>query len=375
MLTYTGKYNTAIVFVDEIDETTVAQIYTFLNHPAFANTKIRIMPDTHAGAGAVIGFTCVVTVYIIPNVVGVDIGCGIDAYRLKVGSVDFEQLDKFIRKYIPSGFAHQSKPVVKAQGEFFERLQEVCSHTEQGFEGVVGQLGTLGGGNHFIEVDKDEDSFWLTIHSGSRNFGLRVANFHQKKAKTLMNEEFDGADAYKGLEYLPMDKGGKEYLEDMKVAQEFALLNRQLMATCIMDSFFNAQPTEQVSSVHNYINFKDNIIRKGAISAYKGERLIIPLNMKDGVIIGRGKGNEDWNFSAPHGAGRILSRRKAKDTLSVDVFKEQMEGIWTSCICQETLDESPMVYKDRDLILDAIKDSVEVEKVLLPVYNFKAGGE
>lgn len=379
MLIYKAKYNVAKVFIDTIDETTVAQIYSFLNHPAFQGGKIRIMPDTHAGKGSVIGFTMEMNDYIIPNIVGVDIGCGMLICKINQKEIDFNALDSFIKENIPSGFSIQDSRGKKRNecdlnSGFIEIVEEVSKKVGQKVDPIA-SLGTLGGGNHFIEIDKHEDDYYLVVHTGSRNFGLSVCGYHQKKAKELMKKMFVG-DAYKDLEFLPMDQGGSEYIEDMKIAQEYAALNRYLIVSRIMKYFFKEEKFHYAISecVHNYIG-NDNIIRKGAISALNGETVIIPLNMRDGVIVGTGKGNADWNFSAPHGAGRILSRKKAKEEIQLEDFENVMEGIFTSCISKDTIDESPMAYKDKDLIIEAIKDTVDIDFIMKPVYNFKAGGE
>ncbi len=382
MQTFRGKYNSANVMIDELDQETISQIYSFLNHPAFAKTYIAIMPDTHAGAGAVIGFTAKMNDYIIPNVIGVDIGCGVNAYPLDNTTIDFEALDKFIKKNIPSGFSIRSEVGMDdavyqhLPKGFAAKVRETAGKTGQDIDRALCSFGTLGGGNHFIEIDKTDDGqFWLVIHSGSRNFGLRVATYHQNKAKELIKQMFMGADAYKGLEYLPMDLGGKEYLDDMKIAQEYATHNRAIMAKHLIDGFFKSEWHIPVISIHNYINFEDKIIRKGAVSAHGNERLIIPFNMRDGVLICRGRDNKKWNYSAPHGAGRILSRRQAKDTIKLEDFQSAMEGIYTTTATKATIDESPMAYKDKDVIVKAIAETVDIEFFMKPVYNFKAGGE
>jgi RNA-splicing ligase RtcB len=376
MLTYTGKHNSANVMIDDIDETTVTQIYSFLNHPAFGNTYIAIMPDCHAGAGAVIGYTAKMNSYVIPNVVGVDIGCGIEAFNLGQIEVDFAKLDVFIRENIPSGF-HIRDNEIQIDGVLRNNIQKVCicCGMKANIDRVLRSIGTLGGGNHFIELDKDaKNNLWLIVHSGSRKFGLDTAVSHQQRAKELMIEMFLGASAYKDLEFLPIDKGGQQYLDDMKVAQEYAAVNRYHMARIIIEEFFKQEYSklESVKSVHNYINFSDNILRKGAISAHEGERVIIPLNMRDGTIIGTGKGSAKWNMSAPHGAGRIYSRSRAKRELQLDEFQKEMVGVWSSCVSKDTLDESPMAYKDKQKIIDAIGESVTIDFIMKPVYNFKA---
>jgi len=384
VLTFKGKYSTAIVMIDEIDETTEEQIRTFINHPAFAGTYIVIMPDCHAGKGAVIGFTSTLNDYIIPNVVGVDIGCGMLGYKLNVSEIDFAKLDKFIRKQIPSGFnirprTHKlvgnNKPLVGEITEIVEKLDLVPSR-------VFDSLGSLGGGNHFIEVDKTEEGdLWLVVHSGSRNFGLQIANYHQKIAKNNLVDRdvkdmlrvLNLTEVIKDAEFLE-NYEAEEYLEDMKVAQKYAILNRKIMMHVMIEDFFGLKydAGRTLETVHNYIDFSAGVVRKGAISAQEGEQLIIPFNMQDGIIIGTGKGNSDWNYSAPHGAGRILSRTQAKKQLSVDDFKESMKGVWTSCVSENTLDEAPMAYKDTQVILNAIKDTVDINFWMKPTYNFKA---
>jgi tRNA-splicing ligase RtcB (3'-phosphate/5'-hydroxy nucleic acid ligase) len=379
MLEYKGKYNSAIVMTDVLDEATTTQIYSFLNHPAFSHSHIAIMADTHAGAGSVVGFTMKINDYIIPNVVGVDIGCGVNAYPLEgVKNINFEQVDKFIRMNIPSGFGVRSDSKEFDKVYFSNNLVDKAidsTHQEKGR--VYKSLGTLGGGNHFIEIDVDPNGqYWLLVHTGSRNFGLKIAQWHQAQAKELMKTMFQG-DTYKGLEFLPKDlPQGKAYLEDMAIAQQFAMNNRYLIGKILMDGLFNHVKHwkhEYIECVHNYINFEDNIIRKGAISANSGERVLIPLNMRDGTIIGTGKGSSKWNNSAPHGAGRIMSRSKAKENIDLADYKKSMEGIFTTSANQSTIDEAPMAYKGADMIKAAIGETVSIDFVMKPVYNFKAG--
>jgi RNA-splicing ligase RtcB len=370
--------------LDEVEETTEKQIRGFLEHPAFAHTYIAIMPDCHAGAGAVIGYTAKMNGYVIPNVIGLDISCGLLAVNLgkvlDLGNPHFvlKRLDEFIKKRIPSGFAHRREPPVSKYDDKVIEIIQLANKLELDVYDVLCQLGTLGGGNHFIEVNRDpEDNYWLVIHSGSRNFGLKIATYYQDKAKELMKKMFIEKEGYKNLEFLPLDMGGNEYIEAMKIAQGFASSNRKLMAKMILEGVFSLDinKVEQIESVHNYINFEDNIVRKGAIQAQIGQRVIIPLNMRDGALIGTGKGNQKWNFSAPHGAGRVLSRKKAKETLTMEEYKSEMEGIFTSCINKDTLDESPMAYKDKTLIMESIGETVDIEFQMKPVYNFKAGGD
>jgi RNA-splicing ligase RtcB len=376
MITYKGKYNFANVMIDEVDEETAKQIMQFLNHPAFAHTYIAIMPDCHKGNGAVIGFTAKLNDYIIVNVVGVDLGCGIVAYKLdKIKEINYKALDEFIREHVPSGFNHHRDPKLSEYDDNVIEFMNISKNIGLKSLDVLCQLGTLGSGNHFHEIDKDpNNNYWLVIHSGSRNFGLKIAQFYQNKAKELMNKMFIG-DAYKTLEFLPREsKDAQDYLHDAKFAQIFAKMNRQMMADVIIRKFFklDIEKLEKVESIHNYINFEDNRIRKGAISAHAGERVIIPLNMRDGTIIGTGKGSELFNLSAPHGAGRILSRSKAKESLSLEQFQEVMKGIYSTCITKDTLDESPMAYKKAETIVEALKETVDVDFIMKPVYNFKA---
>jgi len=387
-----GKLNSARVFAEACEGEAIAQIHRFLDHPAFENGRIRIMPDVHSGLGAVIGFTAQLGPKLIPNIVGVDIGCGILAAQLDVTRIDFDKFDRYLRKHIPSGFAIRSDRHDDVEAVFAQAQQRVFS-SFQAFEAAISDIadrleagsaperqdriakvwkavGTLGGGNHFVEIDKGNKTIWLTIHSGSRNFGLRIATHHQQIAVAQHGK-------MGGLEYLE-DANRDQYIADMKVAQVYAALNRRVMAHLLLD-FFDQQlaTTPQIESVHNYINFEDGIIRKGAISAHKGERVIIPLTMADGCIIGTGKGEEDWNFSAPHGAGRVMSRSKAKASLDVDHYRKVLREahVWTSCVGKETLDEAPMAYKRPKGIIEAVAQTVDIEVVTKPVYNFKAGAE
>ncbi len=389
MIALHGKYNSANIMIDDLDQETLSQIRSFLDHPAFAGTYIAIMPDAHAGAGAVIGFTARRNDYVIPNVVGVDIGCGVLAYPLNARHIDFRSLDRFIKTNIPSGFkirgANDSLITGGKPKDIFDRGMKgvvgLAEETGQDMSRVIGSVGTLGGGNHFIEIDRsDEGQYWLLIHSGSRNFGLRVANYYQNKAKELKPKTLGvprpAAEAHRGLEYLPMGRGGEEYLEAMRTAQSYARLNRAVMAQVILTFFDQTEgDTEAIETVHNYISLEDNIIRKGAVSARAGERLIIPFNMRDGVMVCRGKGSSKWNYSAPHGAGRILSRSQARKKLSLDEFQEAMQGIYTSTATRDTIDEAPAAYKSKDAIVKAVAETVDIEFFMKPVYNFKAGGE
>jgi RNA-splicing ligase RtcB len=328
------------------------------------------MPDAHAGAGAVIGFTSTLGSKIIPNIVGVDIGCGVLAFNIGKRNdlkIDFEKVDSFIKENIPFGMNVRNNAVKDFITSFsMDKVKKICNDQGQDYERVLKSLGTLGSGNHFIEIDIDEeDDYWILIHTGSRNFGLKIANYYQSIAKSKCGK-------MGGLEFLE-GEDANNYLHDMYIAQMYASDNRRLIGYLFLKKFLGILYGDIVESVHNYIKMNDKIIRKGAISAYSGEKVIIPLNMRDGAIIGIGKGNKEWNFSAPHGAGRILSRSKAKETVSLDDFKETMKGIWSSCIGKGTLDESPFVYKDANSIIELIDETVLIQKRLKPVYNFKAG--
>lgn len=388
MLEYKGQYNSAIVYNDEVEETAISQIYSFLNHPAFAKGRIRIMSDIHAGAGAVIGFTSELNPdMIIPNVIGVDIGCGVLTYRLpcEVKEVDFERFDKHVRLEIPSGTSTRSclylesprlykilnENEIKDYDHFKSEVDRIIHDIGAGEYSTRfwNSIGSLGSGNHFLELNRDEfDEIWITIHSGSRNFGLQIANFHQKKAIAKLGK-------MGGLEYLE-GEDAQYYIRDMKIAQIYARLNRLVMLQLLIE-YFDLTYNEKmfkVESIHNYINFKDNIIRKGAISAHKDENVVIPFNMATGCIIGTGKGNIEWNYSAPHGAGRTMSRSKAKEVLDLEEFELRMKeaDVWSSCISKGTIDESPMSYKEPESILGYIKDTIHISRTIKPIYNFKA---
>ena len=369
----------ANIMIDEIDETTKEQIQGFLNHPAFANTYISIMPDCHAGKGAVVGFTMKMNDYIIPNVVGVDIGCGMLSARFNVESIDLAAFDRFIKQNIPAGF-NIHKSTAFTNDEFYSyhlrHIIQWCNKIGADSDKVCNSVGTLGGGNHFIEVGKDSNGkLRVTIHSGSRNFGLRIANYYQNLAKENLKKYFL-ENTYKDTEFLRVeDTDGQCYLSAVQYGTEYASLNRHTMLN-IIKKFFDAEAEDVIESVHNFIG-KDGIIRKGATPAHKDEMVIIPFNMRDGIALCRGKGSDKYNQSAPHGAGRILSRTKAKAQLNVETFKKQMADaeIYTTTATKDTLDESPDAYKDKDLIMKNIVDTVDVVDMIKPVYNFKAGGD
>ncbi len=366
-----GKYNTAIVFSENVDESSHAQINDFCNQEIFAGTSIRIMPDVHAGKGCVIGYTANLSNKVVPNLIGLDIGCGILSTNLGKFSPGYDKLDKFIRRSIPYGFERNkhSDPAV-FDSNFITGMQEACEHLGIKFSEHLKGIGSLGGGNHFIEVAEDSNkNKWLLIHSGSRNFGLQVATWHQNKA--IQNAREQQVNIAKHFAYLE-GSDREDYFRHMKTAQHFARLNRIEMTGRILMFFGIREPAEQFETIHNYINFNDNIIRKGAISAHAGEQVLIPLNMRDGSIVATGKGNMEWNFSAPHGAGRRLSRTQAKKQLDLNEFRKSMKNIWSSTISEKTIDEAPMAYKPKREILESLDETVEVKEILKPIYNFKA---
>lgn len=364
-----GEYNFAKVYTDEIEQTALDQVELLCNQPWTKGLQIRIMPDAHAGAGCTIGTTMEVGDYVVPNLVGVDIGCGMEVAKLEPQDIDLVKLDRFIRKKIPSGFSKRRTPHklyapiakdVLSDMYDFEPLEKAG-----GVDVVLQSVGTLGGGNHFIEVNKSESGeLYIVIHSGSRNFGLQVANYYQK----IADERQPFAD--EGLAFLTGDTT-KGYLHDMMIAQEFATLNRHAMMYDILQ-YLGVKPVETFTTIHNYIEPGTHILRKGAVSAKEGEKFIIPINMRDGSLICVGKGNKDWNYSAPHGAGRLMSRMQAKKNLSVDEFKKQMEGIYTTSANASTLDESPMAYKGMENIVNNIEPTADIIENIKPIYNFKA---
>ena len=404
MMEITGKYNTAKVFTDNCEDVCVEQIRDLLDQEPFRDSKVRIMPDCHAGKSCVIGFTADLGDKIIPNVVGVDIGCGMLTVELGKETIDFERLDKVIRQYVPSG-----REVNEGRLMRFPKLQEMkCYRELQDTKKMERAIGSLGGGNHFIEIDRDDDgNNYLVIHTGSRMLGTRVCEIYQKMAvglhtgkEALWDEEDRIKREYKAAGRrseiqevikelhrnfrqtapdLPLDlcflhgKYSQDYLYDMKICQEFADENRHMIARMIIDNY-GFKPLGEFTTVHNYIDHDSNIVRKGAVSAKKDERLIIPINMRDGSLICIGKGNDDWNQSAPHGAGRRFSRTEAFNRFTVEEFEKAMSdaGIYTTCVNHSTLDESPFAYKGMEDIVSNIGPTAEIVKVVKPVYNFKA---
>jgi RNA-splicing ligase RtcB len=374
MIDIKGKYNTAHVMIDQIDDTTTEQIQLMMDQPMFEGGNVAIMPDCHKGAGAVIGFTMPVNEYVIPNIIGVDIGCGVamNIYDIKADSVDLKRFDESIHREIPSGFNIHDDPLNIGRASFVIGLQHVCDTIGVEYHKALRAIGTLGGGNHFIELGKTEDGrVAVTVHSGSRNLGKRAADYFQNIAR----EELAAAGVVvpKGLEYLrSKSQSGGLYIGYLHYAQEYARYNRKAILDIISNSILKSDPVDHTESVHNYID-GNGIIRKGAVSAKKGERLLIPFNMRDGIAICLGKGNLEWNTSAPHGAGRILSRTQAKAKLNVEAFQEGMAaaGVYTTTANAGTLDEAPDAYKSKDVIIEAIKPTADVLEYIKPLYNFK----
>ena len=400
MIELKGKFAEAKVFTDVVDNESISQVINLLNQPYVEGSKVRMMPDIHAGAGCTIGTTMTIKDKICPNLVGVDIGCGMETIRIKETHIEPQKLDKVIRANIPSGFEIRSVPHRYAKDIDLSDLH--CAkrvNTNRAYNSI----GTLGGGNHFIEANKDETgNIYIVVHSGSRHLGLEIANFYQESAyKSLTSYSKEEIDAVitqlkesgrqkeiqnilkemkakkspvpKPLAYVEGDMF-ERYLHDMKIAQKFASLNRQAMMDIIVKEM-GLHVVEQFTTIHNYIDVDNMILRKGSVSAKDGERLIIPINMRDGSLLCTGKGNSDWNYSAPHGAGRLMSRSAAKETFTVSEFKKQMEGIFTTSVNRSTLDECPMAYKSIEGIVGNIEPTVSIDAILKPIYNFKAGDE
>lgn len=392
MIEIKGTYNTAKIFTDNIDDETKKQIQILVNESFTSESKIRIMPDTHAGAGSTIGTTMTINGKVVPYMVGVDIGCGMETVILKNTHLELAQIDKIIHEYIPAGFNIHEEAHEMALETNIHKLKCLKKINQNR---AYKSIGTLGGGNHFIEIAKDtENKFYLIIHSGSRNLGKQVAeiyqklaierhsNKHQDKLIKKLKSENRLQDIQSELKKLKSEISDKklawldgelleDYLHDMAITQEYADINRKCISKIIIKKA-KLKVEDSFSTIHNYIDLKNNILRKGAISAQQNERVLIPINMRDGSLLCTGKGNPDWNFSAPHGAGRIMSRRKARESITLNSFKKSMEGIYSSTITKETIDEAPFAYKPIDEIIANIKETVNIAKVLKPIYNFKA---
>ena len=380
------------IFASIVDDVTKKQVDTLAASEAYSGCKIRVMPDCHAGKGCTIGTVIQFKDRIVPNTVGVDIGCGMLVVSLGDVHVDLKRLDEVINRFIPSGFNIHDAPV----GLWDANLDSLIAPLNDK-DYILRSIGTLGGGNHFIELNEDEDGMkYLVIHSGSRNLGVQVCNYWKKRGIEKLTDNSDVrnalinqylaegrkseiGEALKRLQRPQIDEDlayieGDDYegyLNDMRVCQDYAAHNRFMMADIILDNL-GIESLDEFHTIHNYIDIENHIIRKGAIAAPSGREVIIPMNMRDVSLICYGKGNDDWLCSAPHGAGRVLSRSQAIKQLSVDEFKKSMEGIYTTSVCEGTLDESPMVYKPAEQIMEDIKDTVEIKHVIKPIYNFKA---
>lgn len=398
MIEIVGKYNTAICYTDILESGAFAQIQAVCNAEAFAASKIRIMPDVHAGKGCTIGTTMTIHDKVVPGMVGVDIGCGMETVQIAEKEINFEKLDALIHEKIPCG--REVREVPHALNSEVD-LTELCCADQVNLERARKSIGTLGGGNHFIEMDRDAlGNVYLVVHSGSRHLGCEVAEYYQKQGRFAM---WGGAQ-YQIKQTIEMLKSegrfqeiqptiqalkkeheimiprelayveGKlfdDYIHDMKIVQRFAALNRKAMTEVIIEGMGFTE-TERFTTIHNYIDTDSMILRKGSVSAKDGEKLLIPINMRDGSLICIGKGNENWNCSAPHGAGRLMSRSAAFHNLSMEEYREAMAGVYSTCVVPDTLDESPMAYKSMDEIVNQITPTAEIVCSIMPIYNFKA---
>lgn len=401
MIELKGKYNEAKIFTDVVDEASISQVFLLLNQEFVSDSKIRLMPDIHAGAGCTIGTTMTITDKIVPNLVGVDIGCGMETIRIREKHLELQKLDKLIYANIPSGFNVREKT-----HRYFDEinLEDLYCYKRIDPRRAEKSLGSLGGGNHFIEADQDDEgNIYIVVHSGSRHLGLEVADHYQREGYRALNGSTEKdvnaliadlrsqgreREIQKSITVLKNTKRTnipkqlayvfgelfEQYIHDMKIVQRYAELNRQAMIDEIVKGM-KIHVEEQFTTIHNYIDTDAMILRKGAVSARKGEKLLIPINMRDGSLICIGKGNDDWNQSAPHGAGRLMSRSAAKESFTVSEFKDQMNGIYTTSVNKDTLDECPMAYKGMEDIVNNIGDTVDIVQVIKPIYNFKAGGE
>lgn len=365
MLNIKGKFNNAIVYTDNIDPDAIKQIETLCDQEFIKGSKIRIMPDVHKGAGCTIGTTMTIEDKIVPNLVGVDIGCGMEVVKISNRNLDLPKLDKIIYAKIPSGFN-----IRKKEHYYNEKidLTKLKCFKEVNIHRARHSIGTLGGGNHFIEANKDsKGTLYIVVHSGSRHLGNEAANLYQEEACKSLN---NNPDIPKDLAYVS-DNIFRDYIHDMKIVQQFAELNRKAMIQELAEGM-NLEIIEQFTTIHNFIDTEEMILRKGAVSAQKDEKLLIPINMRDGSLICVGKGNPDWNYSAPHGAGRLMSRTKAKNSFTLAQYKEIMQGIFTTSVNKKTIDECPLAYKPISDIVNNIGDTVFILDTITPIYNFKA---
>ncbi|MBQ8001922.1 MAG: RtcB family protein [Clostridia bacterium] len=399
MIKVEGLFNNALCYTDKLEDSAAEQIKMFCDREKFKDCLIRIMPDVHSGKGCTIGTTMTIKDKVVPNMVGVDIGCGMETVLISQKEIDFDKLDKIIRRNVPSGFNVRGIPHRYNEEIQLDKLRCI-DHIDK--ERAVHSLGSLGGGNHFIEIDRDSmERLYLVVHSGSRHLGVEVAQFYQEEGfkalyggldvqveELIKRLKAEGREteieaqvkkirasinaARKEQEFAYVEgKLFDDYIHDMKIVQQFATLNRK----AIVDVIFRGMgftELERFTTIHNYIDTEEMMLRKGAVSAKKGEKLLIPINMRDGSIVCIGKGNAEWNFSAPHGAGRLMSRKQARCNLDMKEYEKQMEGIYSTCVLPDTIDESPMAYKSMDNILSQIEPTCEVVDIIKPIYNFKA---
>lgn len=405
-----GKYNSAKIYTDNVDNETISQVINLCNQKHFSDSKIKIMPDCHAGKGCTIGTTMSISDKIVPNLVGVDIGCGVAGIKID-DKLDLKKLDDTIRKYVPHGFSVHNRSREKLLKDAFG-LDLNSLRCKVNVDRAFVSLGTLGSGNHFIEVDETlNGEMYLIVHTGSRNLGKQIAEYYQNQAIKYCAKKY-GRDLSshiiadlmaKGQQHLIEEtlKAHKEsnrkpsddlcylegelmedYLHDMDIAQKYAAANRVVILADILYNYYEdksnfssyCKTTKDyvIECIHNYIDIENNILRKGAISSQKDELVLIPINMRDGIIVGKGKGNPDWNYSAPHGAGRILSRGQAKQQISLEEFEKSMKDVFTTCVGQSTLDEAPQAYKPIEDILSYIDETIDVVEIIKPIYNFKS---
>lgn len=366
MKTVKGIYTEAKIFTDDVEEYALAQVKMICDNEVADGSKIRMMPDIHPGKVGPIGLSMTVTGKVIPQLLGVDIGCGMTCVKLNKENAEFQKLDRVIRENVPSGFAIRKDPHYAA-GEFSYGGLRCLGHINR--QKAERSLGTLGGGNHFIELDRGTDgSLYLVVHTGSRHLGEEVAEYYTKLANDWLKEQ--GREVPYYMSYLEGEKRAA-YMEDVQIIQRYAEWNRQIIVREILKGM-KWKAVEQFSAAHNYLD-DSGMLRKGAIAAEKGEKVIIPVNMKEGIILGIGKGNTDWNCSAPHGSGRRLKREDVKNQYTVSNFKKEMKGIYSSCVGADTLDEAPFAYRSMAEITKQIGDTVEITETLKPVYNYKAG--
>ena len=398
MIEIVGKYNVAKVYTDNIEQAAYAQVLNLMNQKFAEGSRFAIMPDCHAGAGCVIGLTMKIVDKVVPNLVGVDIGCGMLVVKIdKSFKFDLQKVDRIWHENIPSGMNHRTKKHNFADNA---KIEDIIAPVNM--DKLKLSIGTLGGGNHFGEIDvDDEGNYYIVIHSGSRHLGIEVCKHYQRLAieyhKDKKKSDLDVIEQLKkegrqseieavlkaskqskpsipdDLAYLE-GQHLEDYLHDMKIAQEYAIWNREAMMEVLLGELGIGKDKilEKFCTIHNYIDVENRILRKGSISLQKDEKAIIPMNMRDGSLIVRGKGNPEWNFSGPHGAGRLMSRSKAKESLSLDDFKQSMDGIYTTCVDNATIDESPMAYKPIDEIVRNVEPTADIIERIRPIYNFKA---